>query len=133
MICPSCKVRIDNRSNFCNRCGAKQEQDRFDVRDYRSGQQYPSGNDDFDFSILNDKKYLLISLVCFAWATFGGLPAVVRLLTAVLGGSDGSIWVSDLLMPEYFPPMFSAALHFVVPLMVGYVLFRKHKDEESRR
>ena len=141
MVCPNCGAHIDGRSNFCNRCGAAQnrnqesgmgdQENRYGPREYRSDQQNPSGNYYFDFSNLNDKKYLLIALACFGWALVKGVPALFGLLRFLPNLASWPWSISGLGSPfSLVSAIFPVGLHFVAPLIVGLVLYRKHRDEQ---
>jgi len=144
MICPNCGANIDDRSYFCNRCGAAQnreqtpesgERDRYGPREYRSDQPPPPANG-LDLSGLGGKKYLLLSLACFGWALVKGAPAVFRLLR-VLPELAGMVGRGFFQWPRLGPAglvsaFFFAGLHFAAPLIVGLILLRKHKETERQ-
>ena len=143
MICPKCGANIDDRSYYCNRCGAaqtppdaqaqpeaqnryaSQEADRFGPREYRSDQNPPPAKN-FDFAA---KKYLVFSLICFGWAALWGIPAVIKLLRIVL-----SSLFAPLINSTGFgvfglvSTIVSVGIQFAAPLIIGVVLLKKYRE-----
>jgi len=148
MICPKCNANIDDRSYYCNRCGAaqtpqdaqsqpepqnryaSQDAERYGPREYRSDQPPPAKG--FDFGGLNEKKYLILSLVCFGWAAVRGIPAIIVLLRVVIEGF--SFWdrFNGFNGFGLVSAIVSVGIHVAAPLILGGVLLKKYHEDIPR-
>ncbi|MCL2494779.1 MAG: hypothetical protein FWE98_03890 [Oscillospiraceae bacterium] len=149
MTCPNCKSTLDERSNYCNNCGAAQlapEQappnaqsfgdspmggSAADGEPYRRYFQPPTGDADPQspgfgggdgkggISFLGPKTYLILSICCFGWAALIGLSRAVNLLNML------SYW--SFFSWGLVTGVINVAIHFVLPLVGGFVLLNMHK------
>ena len=142
MICPKCSANIDDRSYYCNRCGAAQTQaqsdaenqyasqdaDRYGPREYRSDQTPPPAKG-FDIGELSEKKYLLISLVCFGWAAVKGIPAAVGLLRIAIGVIPFPDHYDGVGVLGLVAAIVSVGVHLAAPLVAGVVMLKKYHND----
>jgi|GEM_PF-7018683 len=133
MICPKCSANIDDRSYYCNRCGAAQtqpdaqdryaSQDRYGSREYRSDQQQPAKSE------LDTKIYLIFSLICFGWAAVKGISSVIGLLRLVISSISFFSTSMGFSIFTLVSAVISVGIHFAAPLIIGVVLLKKYHND----
>jgi len=152
MTCPNCKFTLDERSNYCNNCGAAQlapEQAPPTFGSYAGGGsaeggeparryfQPPTGDENPQapafgstggdgkngLTFLGPKTYLILSICCFGWAVLIGLSRAINLLNMLSYWSFFSWGLVSTLS--------GVAIHFVLPLVGGFVLLNIYKRNNA--
>ena len=126
MTCPNCGAGLDDRSHFCNYCGQAQRPVPPPPPDQPPpppgyAYQQPQPPSQGLGGALSGKAHLVLSLCCFGWAGLIGLPRCIRFVFSLASWS----W-SSFSLPS-FSGWFGVGLHFVLPLVAGFVLLNMHR------
>jgi hypothetical protein len=129
MTCPNCGAQLDDRSRYCNFCGAEQK-----PAPQNNCRQAPPPAQAMG-AALGGKGYFVLAMGCFAWALCRGGPKLAQFaaylvksfhIPSGLFGWVGVVW-------GLFLNALPLTLHLLAPLVLALVLLRLHQKQENQQ